>query len=214
MTRSTLLEWQATYKEPRTLIVQASHPSGDDSWMPFPIGMCYHYPSQVGKGRSIQIGNHENLVMCAISTSTDQNRRPHPKNRQSILATLARNGIHNHQLPPPVYYDQLPHVKFVISPEGNGIDCHRHYEALIAGAIPVVERHPLTEQKYAGCPILWTDDYSEITPEYLASVYSEMINKEYDFSHLFMDAYDEPTRIRIQECGNHWVKHITKRTWY
>lgn len=182
--------------------------------MPFPIGMCYHYHNQFGNGHTIQIGNHENLVMCAIRPSTDQYRRPYPKNRQSILSTLDKNGIHNTLLLPDQYYQQLPHTKFVISPEGNGIDCHRHYEALIAGAIPIVERHPLTEQKYAGCPVLWTDDYSEITTEYMTKMYEEMLNKEYDFSKLFIDSYDESTRIFIRQCGNHWMEHITKRKWY
>jgi hypothetical protein len=27
--------------------------------------------------------------------------------------------------------------KFVVSPEGNGVDCHRHYECIGLGAIPV-----------------------------------------------------------------------------
>jgi hypothetical protein len=33
---------------------------------------------------------------------------------------------------------KLNDAKFVISPPGNGIDCHRTWEALIMGAIPIV----------------------------------------------------------------------------
>ena len=33
----------------------------------------------------------------------------------------------------------LSKYKFIISPEGNGIDCHRHYEAILCGCIPIIE---------------------------------------------------------------------------
>jgi hypothetical protein len=101
-----------------------------------------------------------------------------------------------------------------VSPEGNGIDCHRHYEALMAGCIPIIERNPLVEAKYAGCPVLWTDDYSEITPPYLELMYAEMIDKVYDFSHLHMGFYDFATRCHLKECGNFWMLRTVGKVWY
>lgn len=213
-TKMTLANWQTHYKDPKTLIVQASHPSGDDSWQSFPIGMHYQYPSQVWKGRSIQFGGHDSLVLCAMNPDTDQTRRPHGKNRRSILTTLSSNGIHNERIPLTGFYDRLPQYKFIISPEGNGIDCHRHYEAILAGCIPIIERNPLIEEKYAGCPILYTDDYSEITPDYLIKTYEAMRESVYDFSSLFLSKYDEQMRARIKEYGNHWMRQHTKTNWY
>jgi hypothetical protein len=92
------------------------------------------------------------------------------------METLQRSGIMNITLDHNDYFSILPSSKFVISPEGNGIDCHRHYEALLAGAIPVMEKNPLTEEKYKDLPVLWTTDYSEITREYLEQKYNEMID--------------------------------------
>ncbi len=57
------------------------------------------------------------------------------------------------------YFNSLPHFKFVISPEGNGIDTHRTYEALIFGCIPIVEYDINIQKKYEGCPIIFTKDY-------------------------------------------------------
>jgi hypothetical protein len=185
--------------------------NADDAWMPFPIGMQFTY-GKVQLNRQLQVGPHDKVVLCALGAETDQRRRPSGKNRQSILATLAMNGIQNGYT--STYFQDLPSYKFVVSPEGNGVDCHRHYEALMAGCIPIIERNPLVEAKYAGCPILWTDDYSEITPAYLERVYPEMLEKVYDFSRLHIGFYDFATRCYLKECGNFWMKRMLKKVWY
>jgi hypothetical protein len=102
----------------------------------------------------------------------------------------------------------------VISPEGNGIDCHRHYEALLAGCIPIVEHNPLTEEKYRGCPVLYTHDYSEITPEYLDTKYEEMKNNVYDFSVLYLSYYPAELQSEIKRCGNYWMIRHTGQPVY
>lgn len=207
----SLSEWQATYKDESTFIVQASSMNMDDAWMPFPIGMQFTY-GKMDLTRRLQMGPHDKLVLCAIGAETDQRRRPSGKNRASILGTLAMNGIQNGYT--SMYFQALPSYKFVVSPEGNGIDCHRHYEALMAGCIPIIERNPLVESKYAGCPVLWTDDYSEITPAYLERVYPEMLDKVYDFSRLHIGFYDFATRCHLKECGNFWMKRTLNKVWY
>ena len=207
----TLSDWQATYKDESTFIVQASSMNVDDAWMPFPIGMQFTY-GKMELTRRLQMGPHDKLMLCAIGADTDQRRRPSGTNRQSILATLAMNGIQNRYA--SMYFQDLPSYKFVVSPEGNGVDCHRHYEALMAGCIPIIERNPVVEAKYAGCPVLWTDDYSEITAEYLDRVYSEMLNKVYDFSRLHIGFYDFATRCRLKDCGNFWMIRTLNKVWY
>jgi hypothetical protein len=210
----TLREWQQKSKDVNNLIVQASVTNGSDSWQPFSIGMQYSYMDNYHKGDKIQIGNHDKIVLCCISTSTDMRRRPTGKNRQSIVETLINNNINNISLNASDYFDTLPEYKFVISPEGNGIDCHRHYESLIAGCIPVIEYNYMTEEKYAGCPILYTHDYSEITEEYLLQKYNEMIDETYDFSKLFLSYYNDETQQCIQKCGNYWTYKFTNKFFY
>jgi glycosyltransferase involved in cell wall biosynthesis len=204
----TLSAWQKTYKRPRELIVQASSMNNDDAWMPFPIGMSYVYPG------TFTFGDHSRRVFCAINPNTDIVRRPSGTNRRSILATLQSNGITNVHIDPEAYYSNLPSYKFVISPEGNGVDCHRHYEALIAGCIPILERNPLAEEKYRNCPILWTSDYSEITPEYLDAKYEEMTAQVYDFSSLFLGYYSDAIQFQIKRCGNYWMSRLGKPSFY
>jgi len=112
------------------------------------------------------------------------------------------------------YFGLLPQYKFVISPEGNGVDCHRHYEALIAGCIPIMEYNPFIERKYKGCPILFTKDFSEITEEYLLAKYEEMVNQTYDFSCLFLSNYPPDIQSEIKDCGNYWTYKFTNELFY
>ena len=208
--KNTLVEWQKTPINSKELIVQASSTDRNDSWTPFTIGMGWEYVlNNMPLPRT-----HSNLVLCAASSSTDSKRRLHGINRKLIIETLSKNNIKNSFTSASTYFSILPSYKFVISPEGNGIDCHRTYEALIAGCIPVLERNPLTEEKYKGCPVLWTVDYSEITEEYLNKKYAEMIGQTYDFSCLFLSSYPLDLQHKIMVYGNFWLDKTCKRKWY
>jgi hypothetical protein len=85
---------------------------------------------------------------------------------------------------------------------------------LFAGCIPIVEYNAIIEEKYNGCPILYTTDYSEITEEYLLQKYKEMIDETYDFSRLFLSYYDIAMQKTIKECGNFWMRKLTNKVWY
>jgi hypothetical protein len=210
----TLREWQLKQKPIDDLIIQASSTDGHDRWQPFPIGMQFSYIYNYKKGDSIQIGQHTSTVLCAITSNTDQRRRPRGLNRQLFINNLHNNGIVNNIINHSEYFETLPSYKFIVSPEGNGIDCHRHYEALIAGCIPIIEYNTQIEEKYKNCPILYTKDYSEITEEYLMKKYIEMLDNQYDFSRLFLSFYDKDTQPYIKKCGNFWMKRCTNVFWY
>jgi hypothetical protein len=83
----------------------------------------------------------------------------------------------------------------------------------MAGCITIIEKNSLIEEKYKGCPILWTVDYSEITPEYLDHKYNQMIDAEYDFSRLFLSYYDRETQKLIKTSGNFWLNRIDPTKW-
>lgn len=202
----SLKEWQGVYKDPSELIVQASSDNDDDAWQPHPIGMSYQYLNMVSLGKDIQIGYHSMLVHCSMRDFTDATRRNgQPITRMTILENLKKNGIINTFTSYQHYFISLPNYKFVISPEGNGIDCHRHYEAIIAGCIPIIEDNTMVREKYAGLPVLYTTDYSEITQEYLTSVYDTMMSTQYDFSRVFLDFYS-PSSPPLFCHFNHYSK--------
>ena len=203
-----LTDWQSSLKDPYNLIVQASSTSGGDLWMTFPIGMSWQYVKFFNNSPTWQIGPHDKLVLCAIMPITDIKRRPSGINRIQILNNLQKNNIHNTQLQGESYFSSLPSYKFIISPEGNGIDCHRHYEALLAGCIPIIEYNDKILEKYKGLPILYTKDYSEITSDYLEQKYKEMSENTYDFSRLFLSYYSNEQQEEIRKSGNFWIEKM------
>lgn len=57
---------------------------------------------------------------------------------------------------------------FVLSPPGGGMDCHRTWEALLLGCIPIVKRYNVPcDNIYADLPVLIVDEWREVTPELL-----------------------------------------------
>jgi len=215
-TKMTLRQWQSTAKPIEEIIYNASECYyGNDLWVPFTIGISVWYANIPTENiPKTQLGTHEKLLHCAISDCTDGRRRPTGKNRASILRSLEERGVYNKKMSFTEYFETLPEYKFVISPEGNGIDCHRHYEAIMAGCIPIVENHPGISEKYYGCPVLYTHDYSEITEEYLNQKYEEMIDQTFDFSRLFLSKYDQSTQDFIKHNGNYWGQKLIGKKWY
>ena len=211
----SLHQWQKMVVPEDKLIVQASTTDGLDGQTGPTIGMSYVYSKFPGNAVEFQIGEHENLVLCAINTETDQRRRgTHPINRKNIMEKLEKQSIFNTSLQGNEYFQSLPKYKFVISPEGNGIDCHRHYEALMAGCIPIVEYNPLIHCKYGDVPFLYTTDYSEITPEYLTIKYGEMLNKVWNFNKLIISCWSPEEQILIKYRGNYWCMKLANNNWY
>jgi hypothetical protein len=211
----TLREWQSRVKPLESLLFNCSeYHTKNDIWVPFSIGMSVHLLNYKKPFEPTQIGSHDKRVLMSINPNTDKRRRPTGINRRSILKILEEKGVPNQVLDYSEYIETLSSYKFIISPEGNGIDCHRHYEALIAGAIPIVESNDKIKEKYKGCPILYTTDYSEITPAYLEKQYSKMLDTNYDFGCLMMDTHTSETQKKIKNNGNFWGQYIYKKNWY
>jgi hypothetical protein len=62
---------------------------------------------------------------------------------------------------PKQYRNLLLRSKYVISPPGNGPDCHRTWEAMYLGAIPVVKRQSWPFQ-HIDLPVIQIDEWNEI----------------------------------------------------
>ena len=71
------------------------------------------------------------------------------------------------------FLGQLVRHRFVLCPPGNGVDTHRMWETLLAGAIPVVKRSTAIQPFYS-LPILFVDDFQEVTKELLEKAAREI----------------------------------------
>ncbi len=75
------------------------------------------------------------------------------------------------------YRKRLQRYMFVASPEGNGLDCHRTWESIYLGVVPIVKRNYMTEYFASlGLPIWIIDSWDEV-----ANCSEEELIKKYGF---------------------------------
>ena len=79
-------------------------------------------------------------------------------------------------LPIEEFYLQMAKSKYILSPEGAGIDCHRIYEAICLDSIPILEKTEM-DDFYKNLPVLIVDDYNSVTENDLKENYEIRLNK-------------------------------------
>jgi len=115
------------------------------------------------------MNNKTDLLYVNFSIGTNT------KKRTEVLQKLEKNGFNmTESCDFNDYIEQLSLHKFCISPPGNGVDCHRIWESLYVGCIPIVEKDPLLYPYFKDMRILFIDDFNIITEEYLNEVYNKM----------------------------------------
>jgi hypothetical protein len=115
--------------------------------------------------------------------------------RSKVDEITHRNGFYmTNNFTQRGYFEILSKSFFSISPPGNGIDCHRIWESLYVGTIPIVQNHECFSQ-FKHLPILFIDKWEEVTHDllYAKSYITSMFKKP------------------IPELKmSYWVKKITK----
>lgn len=102
-------------------------------------------------------GDRSRTVLLAFSDSTC------PDTRGSARATFLSSGLDVDApdfLDVRAYHRRLRNTLFVPSPRGNGVDCHRTWEAIYAGAVPVVLRRDWT-LGHLQLPVLVVDEWAD-----------------------------------------------------
>lgn len=75
---------------------------------------------------------------------------------------------------------------FVLSPYGQGMDCHRTWEALILGCIPIIQAKEL-KTLYSDLPVLNVSKWSDVTQDLLDKTIEDFKEKTFDYSKLTLD---------------------------
>jgi hypothetical protein len=82
---------------------------------------------------------------------------------------------------------------FVLSPHGNGLDCHRTWEALILGCIPIVKTSAI-DSLYDDLPVVLVKDWSEITREFLEGVVADFRGRTFHYEKLTLEYWRSKMR--------------------
>ena len=160
-----------------------------DKTLPIPLGLENQFWKRtnlltIKKNYS---NSKDKLLYLNFSLSTNQNR-------SKIMNILLHNGFKkNNKLDWDSYIEDLSRYKFCISPMGNGIDCHRTWECLYLGVIPIVEKSPHMSY-FHDLPILFVDNYEIITTEYLNQIYKNFQQKKFNMDKLSISYWNRKIR--------------------
>ena len=152
-----------------------------DKTLPIPIGLesCYFKRTNTSILKLHSNNPKKNLLYLNFSLHTNPNRR-------KIMNCLLEKGfIKNEKLDWDNYIKDLSTYKFCISPKGNGVDCHRTWECLYLGVIPIVEKSDHMNY-FNDLPILFVDNYDIISVEYLNRVYDDFKSKTFNKEKMFL----------------------------
>jgi hypothetical protein len=88
----------------------------------------------------------------------------------------------------------ISNIAFVLSPCGNGLDCHRTWETLCLGAIPIV-RNTFFSDMYRDLPVLIVNEWTDINQQLLDKTIEDFKHREFNYKKLAL---------------GYWVRKIQK----
>jgi len=163
---------------------------------PIPIGLAnkywHHYRGFNGNTqiieKALKSATKKRDILMYMNFNPDTNQ----KSRGSVLNFFLNKKFcfNSNRVPFSYYISKLAQSKFVASPPGNGIDCHRTWEALYVDAIPIVSSTKL-DRMYKDLPVLIVDDWNKITEDFLNAKYKEIKSKSYKLQKLTADYWLE-----------------------
>ena len=175
------------------------------------IGLSEHYESGIPPNLDYSFLNSQNCYCnfskkCARGTARRNKHNKHLYSK-SFITQEGKTLDLKKSMSSQAYTQSLLNHRFCICPEGNGEDSHRHYEALIMKSVPIIttpsnsycmNRWGLPSQireKYNDLPVLYTENYSELSSEYLDSEYEKILNRKYNFRKLTLSYWKDRSFI-------------------
>lgn len=139
--------------------------------------------------------NHKNLLYINHDTRTNpkQRTKPYQLFGNKKWATTIR-GINGSNF--DSYLDNIFNHKFVLCPDGNGVDTHRLWETLYLKSIPIV-KNSINVDFYRDLPILIVDKWEDINPDFLNQKYEEITKKDFDNEKLKIDYWTNKIKKNI-----------------
>jgi len=164
---------------------------------PIPIGLDYHTFSQ-----QLSCANQEKIlnqircnkrpfymrsIKCYGNFHFSMNGKYYTSDRHECFMHVPKylvyyepKMVHRHA----TWHNQT-FFSFVLSPAGGGYDCHRTWEALILGCIPIVKRFNLPfERIYDDLPVLIVNEWSDVSEALLTKTVNEFRYKSFNYDKL------------------------------
>jgi hypothetical protein len=134
----------------------------EDRIFPLPLGLerqCYKSAGVLKDFRKPYINKVEKrpiTFLVAWNDETNSNRSIY----KSMFKKSDKSLVINSRISPKVVHNLMRKTLFVPSPAGNGLDCHRTWEALYLGAIPVVLKEEFCGEE--NWPVLVVNSWQDL----------------------------------------------------
>ena len=167
-----------------------------------PIGMDYHTMSNrdTSWGPRASPREQEMLLLAIAKTAKPWNERKHKtmaysnfhfalttkfaQDRRDAIAQIPAECIFyepEHCIRIKSWKTQIEY-SFIISPHGGGLDCHRTWEALALGCIPIVKTSAL-DPLFEGLPVWIVKEWSDVSKKSMTHILKDFSNKNAIFSY-------------------------------
>ena len=160
-----------------------------------PLGLENFSLNRNGRLKDFSVSRHQagvpaktNDVFAAFEPDNN------PEVREPLIRLLkdSRIGWNQRRVSAQEFRRAVWESHFVISPPGRGLDCHRTWESIYLGAVPVVLKTALAPSLVSQLPILAVDSYDQflkLTSQEMSELYSQV--KERSSESAFMPYWCE-----------------------
>lgn len=161
------------------------------------------HPFPHGIERKMHSGyNHHDILQRMMSTEVKPNKLLFVAHRADTGARASIGSLFQDKpwatvthLPYEQYLREMQNHKFVLCPSGNGIESSRNWETLYMGRVPIFKKHPYLREMFKDFPVLWVDDFSEITENFLKT-FEYLFDEKYDRSQLdLLEQFNKRTNV-------------------
>ena len=119
---------------------------------------------------------HERIFSVLITSNFDNNYC-------KIPSELVTNDYE--EIPRTRLWKKMTQYTFIYSPYKGGMDCHRHWESLLLGCIPIIQTIG-TNEMFEDLPVLIVTNYSDVTKELLENTVEEFKSKKFNYDKLLL----------------------------
>jgi hypothetical protein len=175
----------------------------NDKIIQMPIGLDYHTISNnPSSSWKLPSENHLPGSQELTLVNIKENSKPFYDRNTKIYVNFSKNSdrfgdrnlalekiskelleINDKFIPRTYTWKYITKFAFVLSPFGTGMDCHRTWETLCLGSIPIV-RAPHFKKLFEDLPVLIVENWEDVTQELLDKTIADFSKKTFNYDKL------------------------------
>ena len=137
--------------------------------------------------------------------------------RKRALSELSSSLLvrESQTLPRTLTWTRMTQFAFVLSPFGNGMDCHRTWEALCLGCIPIVKDSIMNRNLFSSLNVLIVNNWKDITLDLLQETVARFSTKIQKESRVLPSQSNDSPLSSLSSLSplqlKYWVDQIRKK---